>query len=216
MRLRTRVLSFMLAGSMMLSATPVSAFAGTPVLGEGAVSPTALSETNSTDGVYSSRVDGSHELRCMGGIFTDTQNTTYNDAIYVVNQNSAPAAKLKFTPPDGHSIVAWRIDMDTAWGYNDATNPKVQMLLKAANLKCSADNTELTFTCPGSITYGGETYPAFVADASLTPVLNITAADLLFEKGTIVLGNELSSGSGITATLVYYSCLLYTSPSPRD
>lgn len=205
MRLRTRVLSFMLAGSMMLSATPVSAFAGTPVLGEGAVSPTALSETNSTDGVYSSRVDGSHELRCMGGIFTDTQNTTYNDAIYVVNQNSAPAAKLKFTPPGGHSIVAWRIDMDTAWGYNDATNPKVQMLLKAANLKCSADNTELTFTCPGSITYGGETYPAFVADASLTPVLNITAADLLFEKGTIVLGNELSSGSGITATLVYYS-----------
>lgn len=205
MRLRTRVLSFMLAGSMMLSATPVSAFAGTPVLGGGTVSPTALSETNSTDGVYSSRVDGSHELRCTGGIFTDTQNTTYNDAIYVVNQNSAPAAKLKFTPPDGHSIVAWRIDMDTAWGYNDATNSKVQMLLKAANLKCSADNTELTFTCPGSITYGGETYPAFVADASLTPVLNITAADLLFEKGTIVLGNELSSGSGITATLVYYS-----------
>lgn len=173
--------------------------------GGGTVSPTALSETNSTDGVYSSRVDGSHELRCTGGIFTDTQNTTYNDAIYVVNQNSAPAAKLKFTPPDGHSIVAWRIDMGTAWGYNDATNPKVQMLLKAANLKCSADNTELTFTCPGSITYGGETYPAFVADASLTPVLNITAADLLFEKGTIVLGNELSSGSGITATLVYYS-----------
>ena len=206
MRLRTRVLSFMLAGSMMLSATPVSAFAGTPVLGGGTVSPTALSETNSTDGVYSSRVDGSHELRCTGGIFTDTQNTTYNNAIYVVNQNSAPAAKLKFTPPDGHSIVAWRIDMGTAaWGYNDATKPKIQMLLKAANLKCSADNTELTFTCPGSITYGGETYPAFVADASLTPVLNITAADLLFEKGTIVLGNELSSGSGITATLVYYS-----------
>lgn len=205
MRLRTRVLSFMLAGSMMLSATPVSAFAETPVLGGGTVSPTALSETNSTDGVYSSRVDGSHELRCMGGIFTGTQNTTYNDAIYVVNQNSAPAAKLKFTPPDGHSIVAWRIDMGTAWGYNDAINSKVQMLLKAANLKCSADNTELTFTCPGSITYGGETYPAFVADASLTPVLNITAADLLFEKGTIVLGNELSSGSGITATLVYYS-----------
>lgn len=205
MRLRTRVLSFMLAGSMMLSATPVSAFAETPVLGGGTVSPTALSETNSTDGVYSSRVDGSHELRCTGGIFTDTQNTTYNNAIYVVNQNSAPTAKLKFTPPDGHSIVAWRIDMGTAWGYNDATNPKVQMLLKAANLKCSADNTELTFTCPGSITYGGETYPAFVADASLTPVLNITAADLLFEKGTIVLGNELSSGSGITATLVYYS-----------
>ena len=205
MRLRTRVLSFMLAGSMMLSATPVSAFAGTPVLGEGTVSPTVLSETNSTDGVYSSRVDGSHELRCTGGIFTDTQNTTYNNAIYVVNQNSAPAAKLKFTPPDGHSIVAWRIDMGTAWGYNDAINSKVQMLLKAANLKCSADNTELTFTCPGSITYGGETYPAFVADASLTPVLNITAADLLFEKGTIVLGNELSSGSGITATLVYYS-----------
>ena len=211
MRLRTRVLSFMLAGSMMLSATPVSAFAGTPVLGEGAVSPTALSETNSTDGVYSSRVDGSHELRCTGGIFTDTQNTTYNDAIYVVNQNSAPAAKLKFTPPDGHSIVAWRIDMGTAaWGYNDATKPKIQMLLKAANLKCSADNTELTFTCPGSITYKDAegkdvTSPAFVADASLTPVLNITAADLLFEKGTIVLGNELSSGSGITATLVYYS-----------
>ena len=206
MRLRTRVLSFMLAGSMMLSATPVSAFAETPVLGGGTVSPTALSETNSTDGVYSSRVDGSHELRCTGGIFTDTQNTTtYNDAIYVVNQNSAPAAKLKFTPPDGHSIVAWRIDMGTAWGYNDATNSKVQMLLKAANLKCSADNTELTFTCPGSITYGEKTYPAFVADASLTPVLNITAADLNFEKGTIVLGNELSSGSGITATLVYYS-----------
>ena len=210
MRLRTRVLSFMLAGSMMLSATPVSAFAGTPVLGGGTVSPTALSETNSTDGVYSSRVDGSHELRCTGGIFTDTQNTTYNDAIYVVNQNSAPAAKLKFTPPDGHSIVAWRIDMGTAWGYNDAINSKVQMLLKAANLKCSADNTELTFTCPGSITYKDAegkdvTSPAFVADASLTPVLNITAADLLFEKGTIVLGNELSSGSGITATLVYYS-----------
>ena len=205
MRLRTRVLSFMLAGSMMLSATPVSAFAETPVLGEGTVSPTALSETNSTDGVYDSRVDGSHELRCTGGIFTDTQDTIYKNAIYVVNQNSAPAAKLNFTPPDGHSIVAWRIDMGTAWGYNDATNSDVQMLLKAANLKCSADNTELTFTCPGSITYGGETHSAFVADASLTPVLDITAANLLFEKGTIVLGNELSSGSGITVSLVYYS-----------
>ena len=204
MRLRTRVLSFMLAGSMMLSATPVSAFAETPVLG-GTVSPTALSETNSTDGVYDSRVDGSHELRCMGGIFTDTQDTIYKNAIYVVNQNSAPAAKLNFTPPDGHSIVAWRIDMGTAWGYNDATSSSVQMLLKAAKLKCSADNTELTFTCPGSITYGGETHSAFVADASLTPVLDITAADLLFEKGTIVLGNELSSGSGITVSLVYYS-----------
>lgn len=33
---------------MMLSATPVSAFAETPVLGGGTVSPTALSETNST------------------------------------------------------------------------------------------------------------------------------------------------------------------------
>ena len=210
MKLKTRVLSLVLAGSMMLSATPVSAFAETPVLGEGTVSPTALSETNSTDGVYSSRVDGSHELRCMGGIFTDTQDATYKNAIYVVNQNSAPAAKLKFTPPDGHSIVAWRIDMGTAWGYNDAINSKVQMLLKAANLKCSADNTELTFTCPGSITYKDAegkdvTSPAFVADASLTPVLNITAADLLFENGTVVLGNELSSGSGITATLVYYS-----------
>ena len=201
MRLRTRVLSFVLASSMMLSATPVSVFAETPVLGEGTVSPTALSETNSADGVYDSRVDGSHELRCTGGIFNDT----INDAIYVVNQNSAPAAKLNFTPPDGHSIVAWRIDMGTAWGYNDATKPDVQMLLRAANLKCSADNTELTFTCPGSITYGEKTYPAFVADASLTPVLDITAADLLFEKGTVVLGNELSSGSGITATLVYYS-----------
>ena len=200
MRLRTRVLSFMLAGSMMLSATPVSAFAETPVLG-GTVSPTALSETNSTDGVYDSRVDGSHELRCTGGIFNDT----INDAIYVVNQNSAPAAKLTFTPPDGHSIVAWRIDMGTAWGYNDATSSDVQMLLKAAKLKCSADNTELTFTCPGSITYGEKTYPAFVADASLTPVLDITAANLLFEKGTVTLGYELSSGSGITATLVYYS-----------
>ena len=201
MRLRTRVLSFVLASSMMLSATPVSVFAETPVLGEGTVSPTALSETNSADGVYDSRVDGSHELRCTGGIFNDT----INDAIYVVNQNSAPAAKLNFTPPDGHSIVAWRIDMGTAWGYNDATKPDVQMLLRAANLKCSADNTELTFTCPGSITYGEKTHPAFVADASLTPVLDITAADLLFEKGTVVLGNELSSGSGITATLVYYS-----------
>ena len=48
MRLRTRVLSFVLAGSMMLSATPVSVFAEAPVLGEGTVSPTALSETNST------------------------------------------------------------------------------------------------------------------------------------------------------------------------
>ena len=205
MRLRTRVLSFVLASSMMLSATPVSVFAETPVLGEGTVSPTALSETNSTDGVYDSRVDGSHELRCTGGIFTDTQDTIYKNAIYVVNQNSAPAAKLNFTPPDGHSIVAWRIDMGTAWGYNDAANSDVQMLLKAANLKCSADNTELTFTCPGSITYGEKTHPAFVADASLTPVLDITAADLLFEKGTIVLGNELSSGSGITVSLVYYS-----------
>ena len=206
MRLRTRVLSFVLASSMMLSATPVSVFAETPVLGGGTVSPTALSETNSTeDGVYSSRVDGSHELRCTGGIFTDTQDTIYKNAIYVVNQNSAPAAKLNFTPPDGHSLVAWRIDMGTAWGYNDATSSSVQMLLKAAKLKCSADNTELTFTCPGSITYGGETHPAFVADASLTPVLDITAADLLFEKGTIVLGNELSSGSGITVSLVYYS-----------
>ena len=205
MRLRTRVLSFVLASSMMLSATPVSVFAETPVLGGGTVSPTALSETNSTDGVYDSRVDGSHELRCTGGIFTDTQDTIYKNAIYVVNQNSAPAAKLNFTPPDGHSIVAWRIDMGTAWGYNDATSSAVQMLLRAAKLKCSDDNTELTFTCPGSITYGGETHSAFVADASLTPVLDITAADLLFEKGTIVLGNELSSGSGITVSLVYYS-----------
>ena len=174
--------------------------------GGGTVSPTALSETNSTDGVYDSRVDGSHELRCTGGIFNDT----IKDAIYVVNQNSAPTAKLNFTPPDGHSIVAWRVDMGEAWGYSDATNVKVQMLLNAAGLQCSEDNTELIFSCPGSITYkdadgDDATSPAFVADASLTPVLDITAADLSFEKGSIVLGSELSSGSGITVTPVYYS-----------
>lgn len=206
MKIGTRVLSLVLAGSMALSVTPVSAFAATPVLGGGTVSPTALSETNSTDDVYDSRVDGSHELRCTGGIF----NGTIKDAIYVVNQNSAPAAKLNFTPPDGHSIVAWRVDMGTKWGYSDATDEKVQMLLKAAGLQCSADNTELTFSCPGSITYKDTdgkdvTSPAFVADASLTPVLDITADDLRFEKGTVVLGTELSSGSGITVTPVYYS-----------
>lgn len=48
MKLGTRVLSLVLAGSMALSVTPVSAFAATPVLGGGTVSPTALSETNST------------------------------------------------------------------------------------------------------------------------------------------------------------------------
>ena len=48
-------------------------------------------------------------------------------------------------------------------GATDANTIKKYRCLKEANLTRSGDNTELTFTCPGSITYGGETYPAFVA-----------------------------------------------------
>ena len=98
MRLRTRVLSFVLAGSMMLSATPVSVFAETPVLGEGTVSPTALSETNST---------GTLAIDQYGYPYDSTKGNEYetNHQTTAVTSSDGSWAYQKFTNSQGDVYI---------------------------------------------------------------------------------------------------------------
>ena len=186
MRLRTRVLSFMLAGSMMLSATPVSAFAETPVLGEGTVSPTALSETNST---------GTLAFDQYGYPYDSTKGNEYetNHKTMTVVSSDGSWAYQKFTNSQGDVyilVLTKNFDQDlTGQAINcqvisnapTLTGGTYNGIVQLGSTNQKSDASGCTFNAPIAVLAAGTTLTNCTANSSV----QCAAADITLTGCTI-------------------------------
>lgn len=186
MRLRTRVLSFMLAGSMMLSATPVSAFAGTPVLGEGTVSPTALSETNST---------GTLAFDQYGYPYDSTKGDEYdtNHKTMTVISSDGSWAYQKFTNSQGdvyilvltenfdQALTGQTINCQVISKAPTLTGGTYNGIVQLGSTDQRSDASGCTFNAPIAVLAAGTTLTGCTANSSV----QCAAADITLTGCTI-------------------------------
>ena len=185
MRLRTRVLSFMLAGSMMLSATPVSAFAGTPVLG-GTVSPTALSETNST---------GTLAFDQYGYPYDSTKGDEYdtNHKTMTVISSDGSWAYQKFTNSQGdvyilvltenfdQALTGQTINCQVISKAPTLTGGTYNGIVQLGSTDQRSDASGCTFNAPIAVLAAGTTLTGCTANSSV----QCAAADITLTGCTI-------------------------------
>lgn len=186
MRLRTRVLSFMLAGSMMLSATPVSAFAETPVLGEGTVSPTALSETNST---------GTLAFDQYGYPYDSTKGDEYdtNHKTMTVISSDGSWAYQKFTNSQGdvyilvltenfdQDLTGQTINCQVISNAPTLTGGTYNGTVQLGSTNQKSDASGCTFNAPIAVLAAGATLTGCTANSSV----QCAAADITLTGCTI-------------------------------
>lgn len=186
MRLRTRVLSFMLAGSMMLSATPVSAFAETPVLGEGTVSPTALSETNST---------GTLAFDQYGYPYDSTKGNEYetNHKTMTVVSSDGSWAYQKFTNSQGdvyilvltenfdQALTGQTINCQVISKAPTLTGGTYNGIVQLGSTDQRSDASGCTFNAPIAVLAAGTTLTGCTANSSV----QCAAADITLTGCTI-------------------------------
>lgn len=186
MRLRTRVLSFMLAGSMMLSATPVSAFAGTPVLGGGTVSPTALSETNST---------GTLAFDQYGYPYDSTKGDEYdtNHKTMTVISSDGSWAYQKFTNSQGdvyilvltenfdQALTGQTINCQVISKAPTLTGGTYNGIVQLGSTDQRSDASGCTFNAPIAVLAAGTTLTGCTANSSV----QCAAADITLTGCTI-------------------------------
>ena len=194
MRLRTRVLSFMLAGSMMLSATPVSAFAGTPVLGEGAVSPTALSETNST---------GTLAFDQYGYPYDSTKGNEYetNHHTTAVVSSDGSWAYQKFTNSQGdvyilvltenfdQALTGQTINCQVISKAPTLTGGTYNGIVQLGSTDQRSDASGCTFNAPIAVLAAGTTLTGCTANSSV----QCAAADITLTGCTIIRKSDDST-----------------------
>ncbi len=186
MRLRTRVLSFMLAGSMMLSATPVSAFAETPVLGGGTVSPTALSETNST---------GTLAFDQYGYPYDSTKGNEYetNHKTMTVVSSDGSWAYQKFTNSQGdvyilalaatfsQDLTGQIINCQVISNAPTLTGGTYNGIVQLGSTNQKSDASGCTFNAPIAVLAAGTTLTRCTANSSV----QCAAADITLTGCTI-------------------------------
>lgn len=186
MRLRTRVLSFMLAGSMMLSATPVSAFAATPVLGGGTVSPTALSETNST---------GTLAFDQYGYPYDSTKGNEYetNHKTMTVVSSDGSWAYQKFTNSQGdvyilvlaatfsQDLTGQTINCQVISNAPTLTGGTYNGIVQLGSTNQKSDASGCTFNAPIAVLAAGTTLTNCTANSSV----QCAAADITLTGCTI-------------------------------
>lgn len=186
MRLRTRVLSFMLAGSMMLSATPVSAFAATPVLGGGTVSPTALSETNST---------GTLAFDQYGYPYDSTKGNEYetNHKTMTVVSSDGSWAYQKFTNSQGdvyilvlaatfsQDLTGQTINCQVISNAPTLTGGTYNGIVQLGSTNQKSDASGCTFNAPIAVLAAGTTLTGCTSNSSV----QCAAADITLTGCTI-------------------------------
>ena len=194
MRLRTRVLSFMLAGSMMLSATPVSAFAGTPVLGGGTVSPTALSETNST---------GTLAFDQYGYPYDSTKGNEYetNHHTTAVVSSDGSWAYQKFTNSQGdvyilvltenfdQALTGQTINCQVISKAPTLTGGTYNGIVQLGSTDQRSDASGCTFNAPIAVLAAGTTLTGCTANSSV----QCAAADITLTGCTINRKSDAST-----------------------
>ena len=186
MRLRTRVLSFVLASSMMLSATPVSVFAETPVLGGGTVSPTALSETNST---------GTLAIDQYGYPYDSTKGDEYktNHHTTAVVSSDGSWAYQKFTNSQGdvyilvltntfrQDLTGQAINCQVISNAPTLTGGTYNGIVQLGSTNQRSDASGCTFNAPIAVLAAGATLTGCTANSSV----QCAAADITLTNCTI-------------------------------
>ena len=178
MTLKTRVLSLVLAGSMMLSVTPVSAFAAEDHTG-GGISALASQSSNSpyiTDGAYGQTYDQSMLVAADDIKLT---NCTFNKGVIVVGNN----VTFENCTVDGSSLSVMSLIDDLRIANSNKSDAQLEQLAKSKFSK-------VTDCYYASLTLNGGTYNAPIAAMSAYSPLTI-------ENGTFN-GSVLAVDGNIT------------------
>ena len=203
MKLKTRVLSLVLAGSMMLSVVPVSAFAET---GTANAASAAVQSDVPANGVYDTEQPGSILISARGcSIQSQDGVIYYPNSCYVVNSHddqAIPRLTILYSVvsddmPKGHKVIAWRVSMPGKstpnYGYTDQGRISQLKQLAEVGYEESDDHKTVSFNCVRSVTYNGMALAAIDTPVYFNPVLNVTADDLTFDHALLSLGRSLSS-----------------------
>ena len=204
MKLKTRVLSLVLAGSMMLSVVPVSAFAET---GTANAASAAVQSDVPANGVYATEQPGSILISARGCSIQSQDDVTYHsNSCYVVNSHddqAIPRLTIDYnTMPTGHKVIAWRVSMPGKstpnYGYTDQGLISQLKQLAEVGYEESADHKTVFFNCVRSVTYNGKALAAIDSPVYFNPVLNVTADDLTFDHGFLSFGGSFLSSEAAT------------------
>lgn len=203
MKLKTRVLSLVLAGSMMLSVVPVSAFAET---GTANAASAAVQSDVPANGVYDTEQPGSILISARGCSIKSQDDVSYrSNSCYVVNSHDDQAIPrltilygvITADMPKGHKVIAWRVSMPgkstPSYGYTDQGQISQLKQLAEVGYEESDDHQIVSFNCVRSVTYNGVALAAIDSPVYFNPVLNVTADDLTFDHALLSLGLSLSS-----------------------
>ena len=208
MKLRTRVLSFMLAGSMMLSVVPVSAFAET---GTANAASAAVQSDVPANGVYDTEQPGSILISARGCSIKSQDDVSYrSNSCYVVNSHDDQAIPrltilygvITADMPKGHKVIAWRVSMPgkstPSYGYTDQGQISQLKQLAEVGYEESDDHQIVSFNCVRSVTYNGVALAAIDSPVYFNPVLNVTADDLTFDHALLSLNGLSFSSEAVT------------------
>ena len=203
MKLKTRVLSLVLAGSMMLSVVPVSAFAET---GTANAASAAVQSDVPANGVYDTEQPGSILISARGCSITSQDGVIYYpNSCYVVNSHddqAIPRLTILYSVvsddmPKGHKVIAWRVSMPGKstpnYGYTDQGRISQLKQLAEVGYEESDNHKTVSFNCVRSVTYNGMALAAIDSPVYFNPVLNVTADDLTFDHAILSLGRSFSS-----------------------
>ena len=203
MKLKTRVLSLVLAGSMMLSVVPVSAFAET---GTANAASAAVQSDVPANGVYDTEQPGSILISARGCSIKSQDDVIYrSNSCYVVNSHDDQAIPrltilygvITDDMPKGHKVIAWRVSMPgkstPSYGYTDQGQISQLKQLAEVGYEESDNHKTVSFNCVRSVTYNGMALAAIDTPVYFNPVLNVTADDLTFDHALLSLGRSFSS-----------------------
>ena len=208
MKLKTRVLSLVLAGSMMLSVVPVSAFAET---GTANAASAAVQSDVPANGVYDTEQPGSILISARGCMIKSQNDVSYrSNSCYVVNSHddqAIPRLTILYSIisddiPKGHKVIAWRVSMPgkstPSYGYTDQGQISQLKQLAEVGYEESDDHKMVSFNCVRSVTYNGVALAAIDSPVYFNPVLNVTADDLTFDHALLSLNGWSLSPEAVT------------------
>lgn len=208
MKLKTRVLSLVLAGSMMLSVVPVSAFAET---GTANAASAAVQSDVPANGVYGTEQPGSILISARGCMIKSQNDVSYrSNSCYVVNSHddqAIPRLTILYSiisddMPKGHKVIAWRVSMPgkstPSYGYTDQGQISQLKQLAEVGYEESDDHKMVSFNCVRSVTYNGVALAAIDSPVYFNPVLNVTADDLTFDHALLSINGWSLSPEAVT------------------
>ena len=160
------------------------------------------------------------ESRGLGDVY---KRQNYNNEVITA---SSTGATSKTVTCSGEVFTATAVPF-CHWNFN--TNPPTSPANWTAPIASNSGTGSLTYTFDYATSYTGETLNAAFGDAaggSFAPVAGtnqvnngeefVMTVDTSGRENIVMTYATRGTSTGFTTQEIYYSCLLYTSPSPRD